>query len=85
VRLLRCVALGDVVACHNAEGHADAAARALQKVVEHVLAAGGAGAHARGCLRFCLVPLAKNCFYVLPLFLRQLRLVLGLLPQLRRP
>jgi hypothetical protein len=32
-----------------------------------------------------LIPLAQNCFDVLPLFLRQLRFVFGLLPKLCGP
>jgi hypothetical protein len=82
---LRRVTLGDVIACHYAEGHADAATRAFKQVVEYVLAAGRAWAHARRRLRLILVPLAKNCLDVLPLILRELRFILRLLPQLCCP
>jgi hypothetical protein len=81
----RRVALGDVVARDDAERHADVAARTFKQVIQHIFAARRAGAHAGGRLRFALVPLAQNCFDVLPLFLRQLRFVFGLLPKLCGP
>ena len=82
---VRCVALCDVVPRHNAERHADVAAGALKQVVQHVLAARRARAHARGGFVLCLVPLAQNGFYVLALLFGQLSFVLGLLPKLSRP
>ena len=43
---LRCITPGDVIASHDAEGHTDVAAGTLQQIIDHIVAARRAWAHA---------------------------------------